>query len=379
MQEPEIPGYDQDPTREHTKRETDKKCPSCGGTMAFDPATGGLACPYCGKILGISMEGGALSAQEQDFALAEQTGNVDWGAGKKTVICQSCGAESIYDTLQISDECPYCGSNHVMEEKGRDTLAPGGVCVFKLDRKQAGARFKSWIKRKIFCPKAAKEKAKPDSFQGVYLPYWTFDAQTHSSYSARYGRTRVVRDKDGRSRTVTDWYNTNGTYAEFINDKPSLATVRHDRGILSTIEPFDTENNLTYRPEYIAGFIAERYSIGLAEGWEKAKDQIKSFLHGKITSKIRADHRADRVTNLHVNTVYEDIKYKYLMLPVWISSFKYKNRIYEFMVNGQTGKVGGKAPVSALRVLISIVLGIALVALFIWLFNAFSGIPLLNG
>ena len=89
--------------RERTKEETDRKCPDCGGVMDFDPKTGGLACPYCGHTEAIpetkEQEG---SARELDFASAENKENCDWGVRKKLIICKSCGAESVYDELQLA-------------------------------------------------------------------------------------------------------------------------------------------------------------------------------------------------------------------------------------------------------------------------------------
>ncbi|MDD4328120.1 MAG: TFIIB-type zinc ribbon-containing protein [Eubacteriales bacterium] len=350
-----------------TKEETDKKCPQCGGTMDFDPGSSGLLCPYCGHKKEIAILDPETTAVELDLELAETLENCDWGVEKKTVICKSCGAQSVYDALQISDECPYCGSNQVMEEKGKDTLAPGGVCVFKVTKEQAGSNFVKWIKGKLFCPRAAKQKAKPDAFKGVYLPYWTFDTQTESTYTARYGRDRHVTDSKGNRRTVTDWYPTSGEYSEFINDQAVLASGMHDPATLSKIEPYNTEDNLKYKPEYVAGFVSERYSIGLKEGWNKAKEYINGILSSNITGKIRREHHADHVNSLRVDTAFYNVKYKYLLLPVWISSFKYKSKVYQFMVNGQTGKVGGKSPISALRVMIAVLVGLAAVALFFYL------------
>ena len=78
-------------------------------------------------------------------------------------------------------DSPYCGSNQVMEAKTENTLAPGGVCPFKIDKNQAVSNFHRWIKNKLFCPKEAKQKSKPSAFSGLYLPYWTFDADTQLS------------------------------------------------------------------------------------------------------------------------------------------------------------------------------------------------------
>ena len=160
------------------------------------------------------------AAREIDFEDAEDRASHDWGAAKKRVLCESCGAETIYDALEVANECPYCGSNQVMEVRDDDTMAPGGVCPFTIDKKTAGANFKRWIAGKLFCPSLAKQKARPDAFHGVYLPYWTFDTQTESEYDGRYGIYRTVREADGKTRTVTDWYYTSGDYSEFVTTTP---------------------------------------------------------------------------------------------------------------------------------------------------------------
>jgi hypothetical protein len=345
-----------------TKQETDKKCPACGGTMDFDPKTGNLACPYCGYIQEIPVDDTADTiVEEKDFLSEQKKENCDWGAEKKTVVCKSCAAVSVYDALQISDVCPYCGSNQVTEEKGADSLAPDGVCPFAITDKEAGSNFHNWLKKKLFCPKAAKQSAKPDSFKGVYLPYWTFDTATAVLYSAQYGRDRVERDSKGNTKTVTDWFSTSGTYSRDFDDYPIPGTERYDKRSLRMIQPFDTQNSKLYKPEYVAGFISERYSVGLDNAWEIAKKDMFDILHNEITADIRARYAANHVRNLTMSVKHSGIKYKYLLLPIWLSSFKYKQKIFQFMVNGQTGKVGGHAPVSPIRVAIALIIAAAII------------------
>jgi len=354
----------ENPSLHKTKEETDKKCPNCGATLNFDPKISGLFCEYCGYQNDIS-EAEEKACEELDFESAEEVGNFDWGVEKKLITCKSCGAEIIYDSLDLASECPYCGSNHVLEEKDAKSLAPGGVCPFKIDKNTATFNFKRWIKKRIFCPRKAKKLATPEAFNGSYLPFWTFDTDTSSFYTARYGRDRRVRDRDGNTRIVTDWRYTRGYYEEFINDELVLASKRHDEYTMSKIEPYDTEANVTYKPEYIAGFKAEKYSVGLKDGWENAREHIAPKLRMAISSKIRRQYFADHVDIIRVNTTFSNITYKYLLLPVWCSSFKYKNKTYSFMINGQTGRVGGKTPISILRVLIAISLfGLFAFALF---------------
>lgn len=353
---------------QETKEETDRKCPACGGVMDFDPATGKLKCLYCGSVFDIGEEEDNTPIQEQDFYEAEKTGNCDWGKETKVIICKACGGESIYDALTTSSECPYCGSNQVMDQQDKDTLAPGGVCVFKIDSDQAVANFKKWLSRKWFCPKEAKMQAKAKEIRGVYLPFWTFDAKTTTKYNAEYGIEREVRSGD-ETKTVTDWYRTGGTYREFIDDQIVLASDRHSASILKGLEPFHTEENVAYRPEYIAGFAAERYSLGLKDAWEKAKNFIQVKIVNNIKKKIRFEKNADRVRSVNTNTIYEEIKYKYLLLPVWMAHFTYKGKVYQFMVNGQTGKVSGKIPLSAAKIALTVVAGLIILGILFWFRN----------
>lgn len=355
-----------------TKEETDKKCPQCGGIMDFNPDTGNLKCPYCDYEESIPVsEEAPKKAKELDFYDAELTASKEWGIATKTVLCKACGAESIYDELQTSSVCPFCGSNQVMDANDQDSMAPGGVVPFSITDKDASELFKKWIKRKWFCPKLAKESAKPKQFSGIYLPYWTFDADTFSSYQGEYGINHTRKDKDGNTRVETNWHRTSGTYAEFINDELVLASKNHDMTLLQKLEPFDTESNKAYKPEYIAGFSAERYSIGLKDAWTSATASIKPKLKRNIATQIRREHNADTTRNIHFETDFSNITYKYLLLPIWVSNFKYKEKVYQFMVNGQTGEVAGKTPISIPKVTIT-VLGVCAIIVILHLLGLFD-------
>ena len=351
-----------------TMQETDRKCPQCGGTMDFDPAFGLLHCPYCDYKEEVKVDNTKpAKAEELDFETAEFTGNFDWGKESKTVTCKACGAVTVYDALEVANECPYCGSNQVMEAYDVNTMAPGGVVPFKITAKQAGEKFSAWLNRKLFCPNEAKRSAKAESFKGIYLPYWTFDADTHTRYQGEYGFQKKRRNGD-KEEVYYEWHNGSGEFDTFIDDELVCACGNnHDHGILSMIEPFKTEDNVAYKPEYIAGFAAERYSIGIKDAWKMAMETIKEKLRNLAANRLQSEHRADSTRNVKTQVAFSNITYKYLLLPVWISSFTYNGKVYQFMVNGQSGKVGGRSPVSVWKVLIAVLIVVLIFAIIGWL------------
>ena len=347
---------------ERTEKETDKKCPNCGATVVFDPASGKMHCDYCGYTCELPSAEAENEICEMDFESAIHTESFNWGEQKKEVQCKQCGAVTVYDALETAAVCPFCGSTSVMPAATENTIAPGAVCPFTVTKDLAGERFTRWLKRKWFAPRKAKKSASPEAFQGVYLPYWTYDAQTTSNFTGRAGYDKRVKDRDGNVRTETTWRHVNGVYQEFFDDVTVMASKRQEGSGVSDCEPFDFSKLVPYSPQVLAGFVAERYSIGLQEGWDTAQRTIQSHLRSDIQSYIRRHWNADRADSVHFSTLYSNITYKYLLVPVWISSFKYKDKVYQFAVNGQTGKVGGKSPVSALRVILFILAIIGLIA-----------------
>lgn len=365
---------------------TEKKCPGCGAALDFNIMAGRLKCPYCDtevdipaakqeapkmKVgIGQVQKAGAAQENALDFSKMAATGNRDWGTATKIASCKYCGAEVVMDANSLSTTCAFCGSNHVTDAvDDAGILSPGGVVPFQITKEKAAENFKKWMGGKLFAPNAAKKSASAESFQGVYLPYWTFDAQTETDYTGQYGINRKVKDKDGNTRTVTDWYNTSGHYGEFIDDQLICASKNHTESFLRGIEPFDTASNVVYSPEYLSGFLAERYTVSLEDGWAGATKDIENHLRGVIRSKIKKDHRSDDSKVSSMNVLYSNMTYKYLLLPVWFSSFNFNGKVFQFVVNGQTGKVAGKSPISGLKVALAIIIAIVVIVILALIFG----------
>jgi predicted RNA-binding Zn-ribbon protein involved in translation (DUF1610 family) len=351
------------------KQSTDKfPCKSCGGNMAFDPESSSLSCTYCGNKVEISNE--TAEIKEYDFRDAEANVSEDWGSETRVIKCDSCGAETVLGAGDAAQFCAFCGSSHIVKDDKTAGIAPESVIPFKITEKSAKQLFVNWIKKRYLAPKALKTSYQGQRLKGVYIPCWTYDSETSSTYTAEGGTYYYVSE----TRTVTEngkqvvrtqqvrhvrWWPTSGTYSKYFDDVPVNASKNIDAGLMTKLEPFDRKELLHYKPEYLSGFLAERYSIGLKEGWELACKIIDK----EIQVGIRKQINADEVRNLRINSFYNNIKYKLTLLPLWISAYTFKNKAYTFMVNGQTGKVSGHAPLSPLKIILIAGVGIAVIVL----------------
>jgi predicted RNA-binding Zn-ribbon protein involved in translation (DUF1610 family) len=342
-------------------------CPSCGGDMGFDPDSQSLICSYCGNKIDINTQQGDI--KEYDFDSAEDNALQNWGAPKRVMKCESCGAETVLDENAAAQFCPFCGSSHIIKNDSSAGIAPESLIPFKISQEKALGLFKTWVGKRFFAPRALKNEYKIQRLTGTYIPFWTYDADTYSTYSAEAGTYYYVTEtdwveRDGKKVMVTRqvrktrWRHVSGVYSEFFNDVLVNASKQIDESLMNKLEPFEFSELLQYKPEFLSGFTAERYSIGLKEGWQRAVEFVKSKIRSGITMEINTDE----VRNLMVSTSYNDVKYKHILLPIWISAYNYKNKVFRYMVNGQTGEVQGKAPVSPWKVLGLILLGTALVA-----------------
>lgn len=355
-------------TISRTEEVTDQKCPSCGGTVVYDPASLKMVCEFCGYSRELPPPEAGKGIEELDFETAQNRSNCDWGVSVKTVVCKQCGGETVYDALETASTCPFCGSTSVMPVEGvENVMAPGGVVPFEISNEKAAQMFSSWIKGKLFAPNAAKKSCQAKDLHGIYLPYWTYDAQTTSTYKAKYG----IEYKDGDDYKVR-WYPTSGIYEEFIDDELVYASTKTTNPYIKSVSNFDFKKLRPYTPEIVAGFAAERYSVGLDNGWEKAKESIKPKLNTHIRTKIIKENRADKVSDLVFSTAYANITFKYLLAPIWLATYQFNGQSYNIVINGQTGKVAGKAPVSGWKVLIAILIAIAAIILCYILFGGQS-------
>ena len=335
------------------KLETNQyKCPSCGAIVEFDPKSQKLKCPYCFTTTEISKNTN-VSEQNIDKLLSNTT---VW-KNAEVIQCANCGAQEIIKDGEFSTNCAFCGANNIVKTTEIVGMTPHGICPFEKSSKDIVSNVKTWVKGRHFAPNAFKKNATICELKGVYSPAFTFDCNTSSKYDGKLGerRTRSVSDGKGGTKTesYTDYFYISGTHAQKFDDLIIHTSKDIPTQYLQELEPFPTTTCAHYDPKFLTGYSANTYAKDGKQTWEDFK--VRST--NQIKQGILKKYKHDEVAYLNTETTYSNTSFKYLLLPVYVGHHKYKNKNYNFYINGCTGKVAGKAPVSGWKIFF-LILGI---------------------
>ncbi len=341
-------------------------CAQCGAKLEFEPGTTHLVCPYCGQHNEIPAAD--TEVEEIDFRatlarLADAAPTIE----PRTLKCDACGAEFNRREEQTSLACPFCGSNIVATAASARLLKPQSLLPFAITRDDADARYRRWLRTRWFAPNALKRQARLEQpIHGMYVPYWTYDARTTSSYTGMRGDhywVTVGSGKNRRQERRTRWRPVRGRVWNRFDDLLVLASRSLPRKHADRLEPWDLDHLVPYDDAYLSGFAAEAYQVDLPAGFEIARE----IMDEEIRREVRRDIGGDEQQIHSVKTRYDGITFKHLLLPTWLNAYRYRNKTYRFLVNARTGEVQGERPYSWVKILATVLLFAALVALGVWL------------
>ena len=339
------------------------KCQNCGSNMVFDPETQTLKCEHCGFFSDFEKSSAVKELEiEEAFKCAE-----NWDDEADSYRCDNCGAVVVLPRGETATICPYCSTSHILKSEELVGLKPNVVYPFTITKEQGVEQAKKWARKQIFAPRKFKKSLTAENIRSIYEPCFTFDSKTFSTYHGRVGnrRTRTVGSgKNRRTETYIVWRNVSGTYSSCFDDVMINAGTTYSQKTLDKLLPFNYDTIKVYEKKFLTGYVARRYDKPIEDAWLDAK----SVMDASIRKDIIARQHCDVVSYLDVSTTHEAVTYKYALLPVHLLHFRYKKKDYAVCVNGNTGKSTGKTPVSALRVLGAIVLGLAVVAGLFYLF-----------
>lgn len=343
------------------------KCPNCGANMVYDSEKSALYCEHCDTTLSVDAD----NSEEQAFENLLRGDNA-WGSESYVVRCENCGAQTVFEKGTIATACPFCGATNIVDSEELPGLRPNAVVPFRLGKENATERVKKWAHKKIFAPRRFRKSAKPEEMAGVYMPAFTFDANTFAVYRAVLGKYYyTTRRVNGRTERVrhTRYFTVSGHYSKMFDDVLVQATSQLDQKSLNALQPFNTNESKEYTQEYLSGFIATQCSKNGLACWEDAKKTMRSRLRNEILSR----YTYDVVSSFDMNMQCSNITYKYMLLPVYVGHCNWRKKLYNFFVNGYNGKVTGKTPVSPVKVGVLVVFIAAVLVGLYFLYKYFSG------
>jgi hypothetical protein len=340
-------------------------CPACGGEAQWNPARKALVCPFCGTVSPAQIH--LTSAGEEQIVehdlVAALRGIPDsrrgWNAEKISVRCQSCQAISVFDSSRVGQRCDFCGSTALVPyEETKDPFRPESLLPLKQSETQVRDAIRQWYGNRWFAPNQLKKAALTDIVKGLYIPYWTFDAQVHADWTAESGyyyyETETYRDSDGQTKTrqvqKVRWQPSSGQVDHFFDDELVPASKGVQAEMLRRIEPFPTKELVPYQPEFLSGWVVERYQIDLIAAGKQAREEMDGEMERLCATEVPGDTQR----NLQVDTDYSGQTFKHILVPIWLLTYNYGHRNFQVVINGYTGAIAGKYPKSWIKISLAV-------------------------
>ncbi len=351
-------------------------CPACGGEAQWNPAKQALVCPFCGTVSPMSAPPDGAEIQEHDLVTAlrnipdDQRG---WAAEKTSVKCQSCQAITVFDPTRAAQRCDFCGSSALIPvEQIKAPIRPESLLEFKIPETQVRDKVREWYGSRWFAPNKLKSRALTDTVHGLYIPYWTFDAQVHADWTADAGyyyyETESYTDSQGKRQTrqvrKTRWVPASGAIEHFFDDELVPASRGVNAELLRKVEPFPTTTDLKhYDPGFLSGWVVEQYQIDLVA----AAQHSREIMDGKTEQLCASDVPGDTHRNLQVSAQYTEQTFKHILVPVWVLAYNYGSQSYQIIVNGYTGTIAGKYPLSWIKITLAVLAALIVILIIVGL------------
>lgn len=324
------------------------KCPSCGGPINYDIASGNLKCPYCDSEFDIETLKGydedLRKTVEEELNWLDKPG-LDWTEEEESklrhYVCDSCGGEIIADVNTGATRCPYCGNPVIVPQKFSGTLRPDLVVPFKVSDKQAQEAYRNHLKDKPLLPKYFKDENRINEIKGIYVPFWLYDAEV--DMAARYRTTRSRSWSDSNYiYTETSYFSVFREGEIGFDNVPVDGSTNIDNALMESIEPFDISEAVDFKTAYLAGYLADKYDISAEASQEQANQRIRRSAESALATTVRG---YDGIALESMNMSLNNHTIKYCLLPVYILNTTYKGEKFTFAMNGQTGKLVGDLPI----------------------------------
>ena len=309
-------------------------CPNCASDMQFDSESGMLSCKYCGRKDNIEHFSEDLISK--NFAPNET----------KEYLCNNCGGVVITDADTTATTCCFCDSSVVLQDRLSGTLMPAKVIPFAINKEKAEEAFRKWTKKGKLAPNSFKEANRIKEITGIYVPFWMYDLNGRMAVNVEATKVRAYTQGD-YIYTETKHYDVYRDVTIDFLKVPVDASEMMDDKIMDLLEPYDYRDLKEFKTPYLAGYLAEKYNYDDQELFTRVKQKVRSAIHSYVGSTITG------YASVNYRQKQEKIKNKqseYALFPVWMVYYDHEKTEHIFAMNGQTGKIIGRPPVSKTKV-----------------------------
>lgn len=315
------------------------QCPNCSAGLKFDPKKQKFCCEFCLSEF-TEAELGETDAQAK--AEAEEKQNSEFNEHMLEYHCPNCGAEIIVDDSTAADYCYYCHNPVVLSGKLSGALCPQKIIPFKFDKAAAKEKFLAWAKKKKFCPKDFFSEENAEKIQGVYYPFWVTDADTVSTLDTVAHRTRVFFTNKVKYIETSDFRVVRRGDIHF-EDIVTSALSEADKHMLEGILPYPSDSLVDFNMPYLLGFVAKKRDIEREAVTNEVKNRMNNYANTLLRDTVKGYEGVERgKTDVKISKSGWD----YTLMPIWILTYRQKNKTYTFALNGYTEKIYGELPVS---------------------------------
>jgi predicted RNA-binding Zn-ribbon protein involved in translation (DUF1610 family) len=302
-----------------------------------------MKCPYCGTKFDI-----ATLDEHQKKIKSAVTGDFDWSATDESVIwegadfddlssaaCPSCGAEFFGNKNTAATVCPCCGNAQIITKHLSGGLKPDYVIPFRLEKKAAVAAMKEFCEGKRLLPDCFVQNNHIENTQGIYAPFWLFDAEAYGNLC--FKTIKITSPKGGNEHHGSALRNGVLTFEKV----PVDASEKMNDAFMDAIEPFDYADLKDFHKSFLAGYMAEKYDVSMEKCKTRAELRIEATLENEFKKSVKG-YKSVTLENSHIKVKKGKISYG--LFPVWVLNTKYNNENYQFIMNGQTGRLAGWLP-----------------------------------
>ena len=297
-----------------------------------------------------------------------------------TFACQNCGAGLTFDGVRTAT-CPYCASpNFVERPAAQGQPDPQFVVTFVGDGEVARRALDRWLGSRTVFADSRLKRAKVEDIKGIYAPSYLYSAVARSDFTASIGEnyteteTYTETDSEGhshtRTRTVTrtEYRPLAGQHVSYVTDVIVSASAGLTNAELESVEPYDLKQMRRYTPALVSGWIAEEFARKPDECQKSSHGEAVEQIGGKLRSFMPGDSYSDLTWRTKVSWESLDP----ILVPVWVFAVRYREDKppLKVVINGQTGKISGKVPLSPWKIIITIVLVLAAIAAVIYFARA---------